>query len=141
MAMRLNHGIGDDLEEVHEINVTPFIDVMLVLLIIFMVAAPLATVDIPVDLPAAAAHQSPRPAQPITLTLKKDLSLVLGSKSVAAGDLDGALNSVTGGDRTERIFLRADKSVAYGDLMDVMNRLREAGYLKVALIGLEAAPK
>ena len=62
-------------------------------------------------------------------------------KSVAAGDLDGALNSVTGGDRTERIFLRADKSVAYGDLMDVMNRLREAGYLKVALIGLEAAPK
>ena len=141
MAMRLNHGIGDDLEEVHEINVTPFIDVMLVLLIIFMVAAPLATVDIPVDLPAAAAHQSPRPAQPITLTLKKDLSLALGSKSVAQGDLDGALNNATGGDKTERIFLRADKSVAYGDLMDVMNRLREAGYLKVALIGLEATQK
>ena len=141
MAMRLNHGIGDDLEEVHEINVTPFIDVMLVLLIIFMVAAPLATVDIPVDLPAAAVRQSPRPAQPITLTLKKDLSLTLGKKSVAQGDLDGALNSATGGDKTERIFLRADKSVAYGDLMDVMNRLREAGYLKVALIGLEATPK
>jgi len=138
MAMRLNHGIGDDLEEVHEINVTPFIDVMLVLLIIFMVAAPLATVDIPVDLPAAAAHQSPRPAQPITLTLKKDLSLALGSKSVAQDDLDAALNGATDGDKTERIFLRADKSVAYGDLMDVMNRLREAGYLKVALIGLEA---
>ena len=141
MATRLNHGIGDDLEEVHEINVTPFIDVMLVLLIIFMVAAPLATVDIPVDLPAAAAHQSPRPAQPIILTLKKDLSLALGSKSVAQGDLDGALNSATDGDKTERIFLRADKGVAYGDLMDVMNRLREAGYLKVALIGLEATPK
>ena len=141
MGVRLNHGIGDDLQEVHEINVTPFIDVMLVLLIIFMVAAPLATVDIPVDLPAAAAHQSPQPAQPVTLTLKKDLSLALGNSIVGQGGLDGALDRATDGDKTQRIFLRADQSVAYGDLMDVMNDLRQAGYLKVALIGLEAAQK
>lgn len=141
MGVRLNHGIGDDLQEVHEINVTPFIDVMLVLLIIFMVAAPLATVDIPVDLPAASAHQSPRPAQPVMLTLKKDLTLALGNNVVGPEGLDGALDRATGGDRTERIFLRADQSVAYGDLMDVMNTLREAGYLKVALIGLEAPRK
>jgi len=141
MGIRLNHNIGDDLQEVHEINVTPFIDVMLVLLIIFMVAAPLATVDIPVDLPAAAAHQTPRPAEPIMLTVKKDLSLALGNNHLAQGGLNEALDRATGGDKEQRIFLRADKSVAYGDLMEVMNHLREAGYLKVALIGLEAASK
>lgn len=141
MAVQLNHTTTDDLEEIHEINVTPFIDVMLVLLIIFMVAAPLATVDIPVDLPVATAHQSPRPAQPIMLTLKKDLTLALGGNLVGQGKLDSALDRVMDGDKTKRIFLRADKSVAYGDLMDVMNHLRRSGYLKVALIGLEAAPE
>ena len=77
----------------------------------------------------------------MTLTLKKDLSLALGNSIVGQGGLDGALDRATGGDKTQRIFLRADQSVAYGDLMDVMNDLRQAGYLKVALIGLEAAQK
>ncbi|MGB3810671.1 MAG: TonB system transport protein ExbD [Parvibaculum sp.] len=138
MGVRLNHGIGDDLEETHEINVTPFIDVMLVLLIIFMVAAPLATVDVPVDLPAATARQAPRPDKPIMLTVKQDLTLAIGNNSVARNMLAQALDSAAGGDKNQRIFLRADKSVDYGDLMDVMNGLRDAGYLKVALIGLEA---
>jgi biopolymer transport protein ExbD len=141
MGVRLNHGIGDDIQETHEINVTPFIDVMLVLLIIFMVAAPLATVDIPVDLPAAAAKQAPRPDKPVMLTVKQDLSLALGEDVISKDFLQEKLELRTAGDKEQRIFLRADKAVAYGDLMEVMNSLRDAGYLKVALIGLEAPGK
>ncbi|HRO12295.1 TonB system transport protein ExbD [Amaricoccus sp.] len=132
-------GADDDLAEVHEINVTPFIDVMLVLLIIFMIAAPLATVDVPVDLPGSTATPQPRPADPIYLTVRDDLSLVLGESAVAREALGPALGAATAGDQETRIFLRADERVAYGDLMAVMNLLRAAGYLKVALVGLEAA--
>lgn len=139
MAVRLKHA-SDDLAENHEINVTPFIDVMLVLLIIFMVAAPLATVDVPVDLPASTAEQQPRPQKPIIVTLKQDLSLALGNDMIAREALGAALDGAAGGDKTQRIFLRADKSVDYGELMNVMNDLRAAGYLKVALLGLEAMP-
>ena len=128
----------DDLVETHEINVTPFIDVMLVLLIIFMVAAPLATVDISVDLPSSTAETQPRPEQPIFLTVKSDLSLTIGDELVARNALPTALDAATHGNREERIFLRADKAVSYGDLMAVMNGLRSAGYLKVALVGLQS---
>jgi biopolymer transport protein ExbD len=138
MSVRLDHGKAD-LEEVHEINVTPFIDVMLVLLIIFMVAAPLATVDIAVNLPSSAAPPQPRPDKPLFLTLRPDLSLALGDTVVGRDALAGALGQATNGDRGTRIFLRADKVVSYGDLMAVMDLLRAAGYLKVALVGLETA--
>ncbi|MBA4208593.1 MAG: TonB system transport protein ExbD [Parvibaculum sp.] len=137
MAVRLDHG-DDDLAETHEINVTPFIDVILVLLIVFMIAAPLATVDIPVDLPSANAQPQPRPTEPIYLSVKSDLSLALGEEQIAPDALAAALDARTNGDKEERIFLRADKSVDYGSLMDVMNELRAAGYLKIALVGLEA---
>jgi len=136
MAMSLDHGT-DELEEVHGINVTPFIDVMLVLLIIFMVAAPLATVDIAVDLPSANAEPREHPDKPVYLTLKSDLSLAIGDDTVASGDLASALDAATGGDKEQRIFLRADRSVPYGEVMRVMNELRAARYLKVALVGLE----
>ena len=136
MAMRLDHG-ADELEEVHGINVTPFIDVMLVLLIIFMVAAPLATVDIAVDLPSSSAEPQQRPDKPIYLTLKADLSLAIGDEPIARGALAGALDAATGGNKDDRIFLRADRTVPYGDVMQVMNDLRAARYLKVALVGLE----
>ena len=139
MAARLDHG-GDELAEVHEINVTPFIDVMLVLLIIFMVAAPLATVDVAVNLPASTAEPQPRPDKPIFLTVKRDLTLALGEQPVAREALGAALGALTKGDREMRIFLRADKDVAYGALMEVMNLMRKAGYLKVALVGLEKPP-
>ncbi|PZA10031.1 TonB system transport protein ExbD [Rhodopseudomonas palustris] len=127
----------DDLEIAHEINVTPFIDVMLVLLIIFMVAAPLATVDIGVDLPASTAAPQPRPDKPVYLSVQPDLTLAVGETIVARDALASALQSATGGNKDERIFLRADKAVAYGELMAVMNLLRDAGYLKVALVGLD----
>jgi biopolymer transport protein ExbD len=136
MAVRLDHG-EDTLAEVHEINVTPFIDVMLVLLIIFMVAAPLATVDILVNLPSSTAQPQPRPEKPLYLTVKPDLSLTLGEEPVARESLRGALERVTNGDKDMRIFLRADKIVPYGDVMEIMNLLRAAGYFKVALVGLE----
>jgi biopolymer transport protein ExbD len=133
---------GDDVAELHEINVTPFIDVMLVLLIIFMIAAPLATVDIPVDLPSSTATPQPRPSEPIYLTVRDDLGLLLGENPVERDSLGAALDAATAGDPETRIFLRADQTVPYGDLMAVMNLMRGAGYLKVALVGLEsvAAP-
>jgi biopolymer transport protein ExbD len=136
MSVRLDHG-DLDMAEMHEINVTPFIDVMLVLLIIFMIAAPLATVDISVDLPASTAQRQPRPDRPLFLTVKSDRSIALGDAAIARDALAPALDQATGGDRNQRVFLRADKAVAYGDLMQVMNLLRAAGYLKVALVGLE----
>ena len=137
MSLRLDHG-DESLSELHEINVTPFIDVILVLLIIFMIAAPLATVDISVNLPAANAEQQPRPDKPLFLTLKSDLSLTLDNDSVNRSALAAALNQATNGDKEQRVFLRADKTVPYGDLMALMNELRSAGYLHVALVALEA---
>jgi len=137
MSVRLDHG-SDELGELHEINVTPFIDVMLVLLIIFMIAAPLATVDLAVDLPASTAQAEPRPDKPLFLTLKPDLSLLVDDDAVSRDGLTAALDRATKVDRSQRVFVRADKSVPYGDLMGLLNSLRDAGYLHVALVGLEA---
>ena len=139
MSVRLHHG-DDDLEAVHEINVTPFIDVILVLLIIFMVAAPLATVDIAVDLPSSTSDPQQRPDKPLFLTVKPDLTLTIGNDVIPRDALGSVLDTVAEGKKDTRIFLRADKVVPYGDLMEVMNLLRSAGYLKVALVGLEKVP-
>jgi TonB system transport protein ExbD (group 1) len=132
---------GDQPGDMHEINVTPFIDVMLVLLIIFMVAAPLATVDTDVDLPGSAAPRREKPEKPVALTLAADRSLRLDGAPVASEALGGALDRLTGGDRQARIQLKADRSVDYGSMMAVLDRLREAGYLKVALTGQEGGAK
>ena len=136
MAIRLGHD-GDDFAETHEINVTPFIDVILVLLIIFMIAAPLATVDVPVDLPATTAQRQERPDKPVFLSIKADRTLAIGDDPVMRDSLAATLERVSKGNRDERIFLRADRAVSYGDVMEVMNMLRSAGFLKVALVGLE----
>ena len=137
MAIKLGHD-SDEFDETHEINVTPFIDVILVLLIIFMIAAPLATVDIPVELPSTTAQRQERPDKPIFLTIQADRSLAIGENMISHDALAQALDTATKGKRDERIFLRADKSVTYGDIMQVMNDMRNAGYLKIALVGLEA---
>ncbi len=110
---------------------------ILVLLIIFMIAAPLATVDVPVDLPATTAERQQRPDKPVFLTIKADRTLAIGDDPVARDALASALDAASHANHDERIFLRADRAVSYGDIMEVMNALRTAGYLKVALVGLE----
>jgi biopolymer transport protein ExbD len=139
MAGGIRENSGEDLDVNHEINVTPFIDVMLVLLIIFMVAAPLATVDINVDLPVSNATPAPRPQEPLFVTLKADLSLAMGNDPVARETIAADLDRVTEGDRETRVFVRADQAVPYGEVMQVMNLLRSSGYVRIALVGLESA--
>ena len=129
-----------DFEEAHEINVTPFIDVMLVLLIIFMVAAPLSTVDLPIDLPTSSAMPQKKPDKPTYVSLKPDLTVAIGETAVKRAELISTLDAAPDANKDRFIFLRADRAVAYGDLMDVMEILRAGGYAKIKLVALEAVP-
>ncbi|KQN64498.1 TonB system transport protein ExbD [Erwinia sp. Leaf53] len=140
MAMRLNEDL-DSNGEMHEINVTPFIDVMLVLLIIFMVAAPLATVDVRVNLPASSSAPQPRPEKPVYLSIKADNQLFIGNDAVTSETLVQVLTRQTEGKKDTTIFFQADKTVDYETLMSVMDKLREAGYLKIGLMGMETVAK
>ena len=134
--MAVHFGKDDAEVETHEINVTPFIDVILVLLIIFMVAAPLATVDIPVDLPGSTVQ--PRQRREGSLEQRPRVGeLAIGEDAVSRESLASALEVATKNNKDERIFVRADRAVSYGDVMEVMNTLRSAGYLKLGLVGLE----
>ena len=133
-----NQRDDDDDGAMAEINVTPFIDVMLVLLIVFMVAAPLSTVDVPLNLPTSSAEATQRPEDPVWLSLAPDLTLTLGNQPLARVDLQAALDLQSMGKRDVQVFLRADRVVPYGDLMVVLDQLRSAGYLKVALVGLQS---
>ena len=139
MAVSLND-LDEDFEETHDINVTPFIDVILVLLIIFMVAAPLSTVDLPVDLPSSTATPQKRPDKPVYVTIKSDLAVAVGENQVKRIELVQALDNLPDMAKDRRIFLRADRSVPYGEMMNVLELLRAGGYLKVALVALEGVP-
>jgi biopolymer transport protein ExbD len=130
----------DEFEEAHDINVTPFIDVMLVLLIIFMVAAPLSTVDLPVDLPTSTAVPQKKPDKPTYVTIKADLAVAIGETPVKRVELVRALEASSETDKDHRVFLRADRTVPYGELMDVLEILRAGGYTKIALVALEGIP-
>jgi biopolymer transport protein ExbD len=137
---------GDDLDddsdfaETHEINVTPFIDVILVLLIIFMVAAPLSTVDLAVDLPTSTATPQKKPDKPTYVSIKSDLTLAIGEDSVKRSDLVGSLDAMADSSKDRYIFLRADRAVPYGELIGVMEILRIGGYSKIKLVVLEGVP-
>jgi biopolymer transport protein ExbD len=128
-----------DFAETHEINVTPFIDVMLVLLIIFMVAAPLSTVDLPIDLPSSTATPQKKPDKPTYVSIKPDLTLAVGEKTIKRADLIAALDATAESNPERLVFVRADRGVAYGDLMDVLELLRRGNY-RMKLVTLEGVP-
>lgn len=137
MAVSLSTGDQDEHTEIADINVTPFIDVILVLLIIFMVAAPISTVDVPVDLPASATPATQRPDKPVFVTLKADGGLAIGELATTWAGLASEIAIATSLKKDTRLFLRADKTVPYGEIMRLFDALRAEGYLKVALVALE----
>ena len=129
-------------EQNNEINVTPFVDVMLVLLIIFMVAAPLASVSIEVELPTAVAEPAENPPQPVYISIQSNDRVYLGDFRVEIDQIGSELDRNLGSRNPdeERIFIRADEGVRYGTFMRVMNALQDAQYYSVALVGEDNAP-
>lgn len=117
-----------------EINVTPFVDVMLVLLIVFMVTAPLLTVGVPVDLPKTKASQISDDQTPMVISIKKDGQLALQNREIGNDELIPRLEAVARVKPDTRIFVRGDKDVPYGEVMAIMGRVQEAGFSRVALI-------
>ena len=117
-----------------EINVTPFVDVMLVLLIVFMVTAPLLTVGIPVDLPKIKANALTDQKDPIEISIKFDGQVFLGESLVEVENLIPRLNAITDQNTKARIYVRGDREVSYGRIMEIMSIINSAGYVKVALV-------
>ena len=144
MGVSLADNDGDDdgdFAESHDINVTPFIDVMLVLLIIFMVAAPLSTVDLPIDLPTSTATPQKKPDKPTYVSIKPDLSVAIGENMVKRVDLVRSLDGMQDVSKERHVFVSADRAVPYGELMDVLEILRAGGYNKLKLVALEGVPE
>jgi biopolymer transport protein TolR len=120
-----------------EINVTPFVDVMLVLLIVFMVSAPLLTVGVPIDLPQSQAKALPQDNEPLTVSVNVGGLVYLQDKQIELDDLVPKLKAIIDarhGDPNEQIYVRGDRKVDYGTMMKVMGRISGAGYHKVALV-------
>lgn len=132
--MAFKNSKHNDLGPISEINVTPFIDVMLVLLIIFMVVAPLATVDVPLNLPTSKNAASPSADQPLILSLDASLHLFIDDKQITQDQLANQLQILSKGDKQKRIYIRADKTIPYEKFVDLINQLSALGYSKIALV-------
>ena len=145
MAAKLSGGGGGKyaIEQNSEINVTPFVDIMLVLLIIFMVAAPLATVSIVVKLPVAVAQPAPNPPKPFYVSIQANSRVYIGDNEVDIDNVGQELLNLIGNKTPsdERIFIRSDQTTRYGDFMQVMNSLQDSGFYSVALVGEDQTPK
>jgi biopolymer transport protein ExbD len=145
MAAKLSSGGSRNSEEqMAEINVTPFVDVMLVLLIIFMVAAPLASVNVKIQLPPAVAKPGTNPPKPVYISIQPNGNLFIGDFHTDLASLGDDLRKNLGDKRNpekERIFIRADTDVLYGDFMGVMNMLQDNGFYSVALVGEDKSQK
>jgi biopolymer transport protein ExbD len=137
--MHLNEHADDNSTELYDINLTPLIDVMMVLLIIFMVAAPLTTVSIQVNLPVSGATPPPGLSQSVFLTINAEQQLYVNDKPVDRAILADALEQITEKNKETTIFVRADRTLNYQALMEIMDSLRQSGYHKVGLVGLGAA--
>ena len=138
MAAKIKSGGAGNLPQANsDINVTPFVDIMLVLLIIFMVAAPLATVSVPVKLPRAVAPPGKNPPTPVFISIQNDGDVWIGDLRSSPGSLGDDLRVQIGrrNPSEERIFIRADQQTRYGDFMQVMNALQDNGFYSVALVG------
>jgi biopolymer transport protein TolR len=122
-----------------EINVTPLVDVMLVLLIIFMVTAPLMTSGVSVDLPKTNAQPLNSDSEPLTVTIKADGTIFLQDQGVDIGDLVAKLQAISKNNPERRIFVRGDKDLAYGRIMEVMGTITQGGFTKVALLAEQTA--
>ena len=134
MAARIRETAGDDLEETHEINVTPFIDVMLVLLIIFMVTAPLMTAGVPVNLPDSRAKPVDQDQKPVQIALDEAGRLFADDKPVADAQLPATLEKLAAANKERQVFLRADRKLAYAEVIRVLGELNRAGLNRVALL-------
>ena len=134
--------IGEDrYQPLAEINVTPMVDVMLVLLVIFMVTAPLLTVGVPLDLPKTSAAQVTQPSEPIVLSLDREGDTFIGNERVDPADLKDRLARLAAGDPDRIIYVRGDRTILYARLMDALGLINSAGFTKVSLLAEGAKPK
>lgn len=117
-----------------DINVTPLVDVMLVLLIVFMVAAPLMTTGVPIELPKTQATQLNTPSEPITISVQADRKVFIDKTEIALGDLAAKLQALVKNGNEEQLMVRGDTNVPYGAIMEVMGVLNAAGYSKIGLV-------
>jgi biopolymer transport protein TolR len=139
MSMNTRRGGRARYRPLAEINVTPMVDVMLVLLIIFMVTAPLMTSGVSVDLPKTNAQQLNSDSEPLTVSIKADGSIFLQDQGVDVGDLVTKLQAISKNNPDRRIFVRGDKDLAYGRIMEVMGTITQGGFTKVALLAEQTA--
>lgn len=134
MAFKLNNGGNDEFAPMSEINVTPFVDVMLVLLIVFIVTAPLLAVGVDVDLPQAEAPSLPSQDVPLVVSVDRDANVFIGDDLVEPGALVERLSEIVGEDEQRRIFVRGDQTVTYGRIMEVMGLIIQSGFTRVSLV-------